>query len=143
MRGIKITGVTTAVVEANYDYTFVRVETDWEGLCGTGECFFAPGLTTIVLGSNLLTRLPLPLSPAARQLAAAEPDLPARLATAGDDYELLFTAPPKAADQIRQLSQELGLPITAIGRVEKGAGVRLVDGAGKEVSLAETGYRHF
>jgi len=85
----------------------------------------------------------LPLSPAAQQLAAADPDLPPRLATAGDDYELLFTAPPNAADQIRQLSQELGLPITAIGRVEKGAGVRVVDGAGKEVSLAETGYRHF
>ena len=85
----------------------------------------------------------LPLSPAAQQLAAADPDLPARFATAGDDYELLFTAPPNAADQIRQLSQELGLPITAIGRVEKRAGVRLVDGAGKEVSLVETGYRHF
>jgi thiamine-monophosphate kinase len=85
----------------------------------------------------------LPLSPAARQLAAADPDLPARLATAGDDYELLFTAPPNAADQIRRLSQELGLPITAIGTVEKGDGVRLVDAAGKEISLAETGYRHF
>jgi thiamine-monophosphate kinase len=85
----------------------------------------------------------LPLSPAAQQLAVADPDLPPRLATAGDDYELLFTAPPNTADQIRQLSQELGLPITAIGTVEKGAGVRVVDGAGKEVSLAETGYRHF
>jgi thiamine-monophosphate kinase len=85
----------------------------------------------------------LPLSPAAQQLAAADPDLPARFATAGDDYELLFTAPPTAADQIRHLSQELGLPITAIGRVEKGTEVRLVDGAGKDVPLVETGYRHF
>src|SRR5205823_9374726 len=57
----------------------------------------------------------LPLLPAARQLASADPDLPAHLATAGDDYELLFTAPLNAADQIRRLSQELGLPITAIG----------------------------
>jgi thiamine monophosphate kinase len=56
---------------------------------------------------------------------------------------LLFTAPLNAADQIRRLSQELGLPITAIGNVEKGAGVRLVNAAGKELSLAETGYRHF
>ena len=85
----------------------------------------------------------LPLLPAARQLASADPDLPGHLATAGDDYELLFTAPLSAADQIRRLSQELGLPITAIGNVEKGAGVRLVNAAGKEVSLAETGYRHF
>lgn len=44
---MKITNLTTAVVEANYDYTFVRIETDREGLYGTGECFFAPGLTAI------------------------------------------------------------------------------------------------
>jgi gluconate/galactonate dehydratase len=45
---LKIARVTTAVVEANYDYTFVRVETDGDGLFGTGECFFAPGLTAIL-----------------------------------------------------------------------------------------------
>lgn len=45
---MKITRVTTAVVEANYDYTFVRVEADRDGLRGTGECFFAPGLTAIL-----------------------------------------------------------------------------------------------
>jgi L-alanine-DL-glutamate epimerase-like enolase superfamily enzyme len=43
-----ITRVTTAVIEANYDYTFVRIETDHDGLYGTGECFFAPALTTII-----------------------------------------------------------------------------------------------
>jgi gluconate/galactonate dehydratase len=41
---LKITRCTTAVVEANYDYTFVRIYAD-NGLYGTGECFFAPGLT--------------------------------------------------------------------------------------------------
>jgi gluconate/galactonate dehydratase len=45
---LKITRVTTAVVEANYDYTYVRVESDRSGLHGTGECFFAPGLTAII-----------------------------------------------------------------------------------------------
>lgn len=41
---MKITHCTTAVVEANYDYTYVRIYAD-NGLYGTGECFFAPGLT--------------------------------------------------------------------------------------------------
>src|SRR5438067_1963209 len=41
---MKITRVESAVVEANYDYTFVRVHSDRDGLYGTGECFFAPGL---------------------------------------------------------------------------------------------------
>jgi gluconate/galactonate dehydratase len=43
---MRITGVHTAVVEANYDWTFVRV--DAGGLSGLGECFCAPGLTGIV-----------------------------------------------------------------------------------------------
>jgi gluconate/galactonate dehydratase len=44
---MKITAVKTAVVEANYDYTFTRIFTD-DGAYGTGESFFAPGLTTII-----------------------------------------------------------------------------------------------
>jgi gluconate/galactonate dehydratase len=44
---VKIRDLRTAVVEANFDWTFVRVYTD-EGITGTGECFFAPGLTSMV-----------------------------------------------------------------------------------------------
>jgi thiamine-monophosphate kinase len=85
----------------------------------------------------------VPLSPAAKQLAGAHPELPAQLATAGDDYELLFTAAPEANEHIRNLSKELGLPITTIGTIEEGAGVRLLDANGKDIPLADTGYRHF
>jgi L-alanine-DL-glutamate epimerase-like enolase superfamily enzyme len=57
---MKINRVTTAVVQANYDYTFVRIEADPDGLYGTGECFFAPGLTAIIaeLAPLLLGRDP-------------------------------------------------------------------------------------
>ncbi|HEY2473064.1 MAG TPA: mandelate racemase/muconate lactonizing enzyme family protein [Terracidiphilus sp.] len=41
---MKITGLKTAVVEGNFDWTYVRIDTD-EGISGLGECFFAPGLT--------------------------------------------------------------------------------------------------
>lgn len=44
---MKITRLKTAVVEGNFDWTFVRVETD-EDVQGTGECFFAPGLTGLL-----------------------------------------------------------------------------------------------
>ncbi|MBI3912559.1 MAG: mandelate racemase/muconate lactonizing enzyme family protein [Armatimonadetes bacterium] len=44
---MRITAVRTAVVQANYDWTFIRVEAD-NGLAGTGEAFFAPGLTAMV-----------------------------------------------------------------------------------------------
>ncbi len=85
----------------------------------------------------------LPLSAAARRAAEEDPELPASLAAAGDDYELLFAAPPEAERAIGRLAVEVGLPITAIGRMEKGAGVRLVDADGKIVPVATAGYRHF
>src|SRR5271165_4909320 len=44
---VKIVRLKTAVVEGNFDWTFVRIETD-EGILGLGECFFAPGLTSIL-----------------------------------------------------------------------------------------------
>src|SRR3954452_22934605 len=44
---MKIVRLKTAVVEGNFDWTFVRVETD-EDISGLGECFFAPGLTSIL-----------------------------------------------------------------------------------------------
>lgn len=44
---MRITRLKTAVVEGNFDWTFVRIETD-EGVRGLGECFFAPGLTAML-----------------------------------------------------------------------------------------------
>jgi L-alanine-DL-glutamate epimerase-like enolase superfamily enzyme len=44
--GPVIKDVQTAVVEANYDWTYVKVIDDRH--VGYGECFFAPGLTAVV-----------------------------------------------------------------------------------------------
>ena len=44
---MRIESITTAVIEANYDWTIVRVESD-EGVCGWGEAFCAPGLTQTI-----------------------------------------------------------------------------------------------
>jgi gluconate/galactonate dehydratase len=69
--GMKIASVTTAVVEANYDYTFVRIASDRDGMYGTGECFFAPGLTAIIreLAPLLLGRDPREISRLVQHLA--------------------------------------------------------------------------
>jgi thiamine-monophosphate kinase len=50
---------------------------------------------------------------------------------AGDDYQIAFTGPPG-----------LQGPFTAIGHVEQGAGVRLMQG-GRELPVERPGYRHF
>lgn len=64
-----------------------------------------------------------------------------RAATSGDDYEIAFTASPSAfAVEAGRLA---GVPVTRIGRVEAGAGVALVDGAGREVAVPKPGFTHF
>jgi L-alanine-DL-glutamate epimerase-like enolase superfamily enzyme len=50
---MKIVDVRTAVVEANYEWTFVRVYTD-KDITGLGECFLAPGLTGIIRDLTVL-----------------------------------------------------------------------------------------
>jgi gluconate/galactonate dehydratase len=44
---MKITRISTAVMEANFDWTIVKIETD-EKLTGYGEAFVAPGLTGVI-----------------------------------------------------------------------------------------------
>ena len=45
MTGTTISKITTATVQANFHWTYVRVYSQLDGgLYGTGECFFAPGL---------------------------------------------------------------------------------------------------
>jgi thiamine-monophosphate kinase len=85
----------------------------------------------------------LPFSIAALTVLGEGWDNPVALATGGDDYELLFAAQPEAAEAIRDLGSRLGLQLSAIGRIEPGKGVRLVDGDGHEVAVEAAGYRHF
>ncbi len=68
---MKITRVTTAVVQANFDYTYVRIHTD-EGLYGTGECVSVPGLTGMLreLGELLIGQDPTRIHPLWARLMA-------------------------------------------------------------------------
>jgi len=85
----------------------------------------------------------LPLSLAARAVVERDPGIRAQLAAAGDDYELLFAAPADAAEAIATLSLRLGLPVSKIGRIDVGTGVRLLNTDGHQIPLEATGYRHF
>jgi thiamine-monophosphate kinase len=81
----------------------------------------------------------IPLSDAAR--AAGVP--PAELAALGDDYELLFAAPPGLRAQVEEAGRRAGVPVTRIGRCEAGEGLALVDGPGAPRPLPPSpGYRH-
>ncbi|TFI59924.1 thiamine-phosphate kinase [Sphingomonas parva] len=63
-------------------------------------------------------------------------------ATAGDDYELLFSAPFAAAQEIFALAKELGLSLLPIGRVEDGSGLSLRDGEDLVPRPESLGWEH-
>jgi thiamine-monophosphate kinase len=63
--------------------------------------------------------------------------------TGGDDYELVFTAPPAHEGRVAALAAELGLPLTCIGRIDAEPGLRLLDGRGQAVSHDVASFDHF
>ena len=63
--------------------------------------------------------------------------------TAGDDYEIAFTTPAARRDEIPQIAERAGTPVTEIGRVEAGKGIALLNSSGHEIPVSKKGYRHF
>jgi thiamine-monophosphate kinase len=66
-----------------------------------------------------------------------------RAVTAGDDYELAFTAAPAARSAVADAARAAGVAVQEIGRVEAGAGVELIDEAGRAVAVDRPGFTHF
>jgi thiamine-monophosphate kinase len=82
----------------------------------------------------------LPLSPSLERVAGARAR---RLAVgAGDDYELLFTAPAAAEEAVRGAAAGTGLGVTAVGSVTRGRGLRLLDATGCDLP-ASVDFQHF
>lgn len=91
----------------------------------------------------------LPLSPMAR---AAGPEARAAALSGGDDYELLFAAPPHAAPAIQAAARAARTPVTRIGRftpVGEGgtfttapAPVMVLDEQGRDITPASGGWSH-
>ena len=58
----------------------------------------------------------------------------------GEDYELLFTAPQKIVSAV---GKSLTCPVTVIGEIVKGKGVKVFDENGKKLTLKDIGWDHF
>jgi thiamine-monophosphate kinase len=61
----------------------------------------------------------------------------------GDDYELLFTAPPSQKDALQAISSMACTSITCIGQVTQELGLRVLDADGKPSVLAFASFDHF
>ena len=85
----------------------------------------------------------VPLSAAARRAVDGGEAAIADLVTGGDDYELLFCAPPAERGAIEALGRRLELAVSRIGTIEHGQGVTVVDADGRPLALGRTGYQHF
>jgi thiamine-monophosphate kinase len=114
-----------------------------DGLIGDASHLARAGHVDVVIESGAL-----PLSPAARAALASEFGLFATLVAGGDDYEILFTAPPESTQAIQTAAAECGLPVACIGEIRTPAAreprVILRDAAGKPVEIGgQGGWRHW
>lgn len=101
---------------------------------GVGACVDA------IVATNLLA--------ASAQQAGATADFDAQTLmqcalAGGDDYELVFTAPPAQQAAVQAAAQASGTRATRIGRVEPAPGLRVVDSQGQPVAQHFASFDHF
>ena len=61
----------------------------------------------------------------------------------GDDYELVFTAPPRMRGRVERAAAQSGTPVTRLGRIEAAPGLRVLAPDGQRVQGAWAGFDHF
>lgn len=100
-----------------------------------GHLCRAAGLGAVIEAARV------PASAAAR---AAGPAHLVRRLTGGDDYELLFAAPPEAASAVTAAGEAAGTPLMRIGGFCAGAArVTVLDDQGAAIALERGGWSHF
>jgi thiamine-monophosphate kinase len=46
--------------------------------------------------------------------------------TGGEDYELIFTVPPDKEEEIKRISEKVGVKITKIGKITESKGIKML-----------------
>ncbi len=104
----------------------------------------AGDLGHVLQRSNVGATLRLADLPRSAVLGAMPEDLQRLcLLTGGDDYELVFTAPPDARQRVLEAGRAAGTPVYRIGRIESAPGLRVVDGLGHPVRDLPRSFDHF
>ncbi|MEX2446392.1 MAG: thiamine-phosphate kinase [Dehalococcoidia bacterium] len=85
----------------------------------------------------------VPLSTSALGLLERDASLAGAILGGGDDYELLFAAPPDRAADVADVAREAGHAITEIGTIGEGEGIEVVDAEGVPVVITRRGWTHF
>lgn len=111
-------------------------------LADLGHLCEASELSAVVEASRV------PLSTAARAVLTTSSGHITTVLTGGDDYEILFTAPPEAVNELAELSRTFDLPITTIGRMRspsigKQSQITVLDESGEPLVFDRSGWTHF
>lgn len=124
--GLALRGVATAAIDVS------------DGLAGDlGHILEQSGVGARV---ELESVLPLMAAPA----GAVERELRLECVLAGgDDYELAFTAPADRRDAVAAAARNAGVAVARIGRIEREAGLRVVDARGQRVARHFASFDHF
>jgi thiamine-monophosphate kinase len=85
----------------------------------------------------------VPLSKAAQAALAAEPELIETILTGGDDFEIVATVPAGALGSLQRAARAARVPLTEIGRIATGQGIRFVTADGKALRFARASFSHF
>ncbi|PTY38224.1 thiamine-phosphate kinase [Saccharospirillum sp. MSK14-1] len=102
-------------------------------------------LTHLARASHLNIELAvehLPVAPSLSERLGFD-DAIAKVLAGGDDYELAFTAPAERHNELLELSQQLALPLTCIGRAQAGDATVSIRHNGKDYRSSWPGFTHF
>jgi len=126
--GIALRGIASAAIDVS------------DGLTGD--------LGHILARSRVGARVELDALPRSSALASKLAGTERRLAldcilAGGDDYELLFTAPPKAASLVDAIAAKLALRLTRIGSIAASGGLVVVDEHGIALPALPHAFDHF
>jgi len=98
-------------------------------------------------GLAIIAASRVPLSPPVNTLITDTPNILKTVMGGGDDYEILFTAPPSKGPMIDTLADKLSLSITCIGRINgmiNAPGVQVIGPDGDPLaSDSQFGFLHF
>ena len=122
--GLSLTGLATSAIDVS------------DGLTGDlGHVLRRSGVAAVVDVDAL---------PRSADLAGQSTALQRECVTAGgDDYELVFTAPAQRRGAVAEAALAAATPVTRIGRIESGSGLRFVDAAGRDVPATTSSFDHF